>query len=72
MLFKKEEENITTLNIFDDKLFDLYELNKIQHDHCKSFSELTDDDIIELLLTAEATVCYNSKKSVISVKQKKD
>lgn len=71
VLFKKGDDNVT-INIFDDKLFDLYELNKTQYDHGKSFGELTDDDIIELLLTAEATVCYNSKKSVISVKQKSD
>ena len=47
-------------------LFTLYQEQNPDTDH-KSFSDLTDDDIIEVLLTVEATAIFNEKKTVVTV-----
>lgn len=69
-LFMKEEERIS-LTIFDDKLNTLYNIYK-QKAQIKPFCELTEEDIMEILLTVEATLFYNKKFNIISVKQKED
>jgi len=47
-------------------LFTLYQEQNPDTDH-KSFSDLTDDDIIEVPLTVEATAIFNEKKTVVTV-----
>ena len=53
-----------SLNIFDDITEELYTTCKKQDAEIdKQFTELTDDDIIEILLTVEATVVSYSPTS---------
>ena len=53
-----------SLNIFDDIIEELYTTCKKQDAEIdKQFTELTDDDIIEILLTVEATVVSYSPTS---------
>ena len=70
-LFVKEQERVS-LTIFDDKLSALYNLYKNQANVTKPFTDLTEEDIMELLLNVEATLFYNNKLSIISVKCKED
>lgn len=69
-LFMKDEERIS-LTICDDKLTTLYNIYK-QNADVKAFSQFTEEDIMELLLTVEATVFYNKKFNITSIQQKKD
>ena len=67
-MFLAEGEQLT-LNLFDDKLQQLLEIYKTQNeDEKRSFNELQDGDIVEMLLTDEAVLSYNKKKSVLTVK----
>ena len=67
-MFLAEGEQLT-LNLFDDKLQQLLEIYKTQNeDEKRSFNELQDEDIVEMLLTVEAVLSYNKKKSVLTVK----
>ena len=67
VLFQK---NIS-LSVFDDKLQQLHTLYQQQEDNLsKPFHELSDNDIIEILLTVNATILYNNNKSIVSVKSK--
>ena len=57
-----------SLNIFDDIIAQLYTACQEQGAEIhKNFMELTDDDVIEMLLTVEATVLFNEKKNAIKV-----
>ena len=68
VMFLAEGEQLT-LNLFDDKLQQLLEIYKTQNeDEKRSFNELQDEDIVEMLLTVEAVLSYNKKKSVLTVK----
>ena len=68
VMFLAEGEQLT-LNLFDDKLQQLLEIYKTQNeDEKRSFYELQDEDIVEMLLTVEAVLSYNKKKSVLTVK----
>ena len=77
-MFLAEGEQLT-LNLFDDKLQQLLEIYKTQNeDEKRSFNELQDEDIVEMLLTVEAVfvlqqkkVCSNSKASNKSVRRKR-
>ena len=69
VLFNTEDIAKVSLKLFDDKLESLH---AFQPQDGKPFSELSEDDIIELLLTAEGTVVYNSKNNVVNIKQKRD
>ena len=67
-MFLAEREQLT-LNLFDDKLQQLLEIYKTQNeDEKRSFNGLQDEDIVEMLLTVEAVLSYNKKKSVLTVK----
>ena len=77
VMFLAEGEQLT-LNLFDDKLQQLLEIYKTQNeDEKRSFNELQDEDIVEMLLTVEAVclttkkVCSNSKASNKSVRRKR-
>ena len=67
-LFIKSREQVS-LTIFDDKLITL-------HNICKPNAEVDDSNdfnkpqVIQLLLSVEATVFYNKKFNITSVKQK--
>lgn len=68
-LFINKNKETISLQMFDDviqHLFTLYQEQNPDTDH-KSFSDLTDDDIIEVLLTVEATAIFNEKKTVVTV-----
>ena len=57
-----------SLNIFDNIIEELYTLYKEQDgDIDKLFTELTDDDVTEILLTVNATVIFNDKKNASTV-----
>ena len=59
----KTDKDTTSLNIFDNIIEELYTLYKRQHGNIdKLFTELTDDDVTEILLTVNTTVFFNDKK----------
>ncbi|CAB4029888.1 Hypothetical predicted protein [Paramuricea clavata] len=64
--------NTISLLLFEDKLKQLYHIytSQVAGGSTESFESLDDDSIIEFLLTVEATVCYNTKKNVVSVDKK--
>jgi len=67
-LFINKNKETISLQMFDDviqHLFTLYQEHNLDTDH-KSFSDLT-DDIIEVLLTVEATAIFNEKKIIVTV-----
>lgn len=62
--FMTEDNEDVLLVLFDEKLKDLYDLN----DPTKSFEEITDTDIEDLLLEGQSgTLVYNSKKNVVKI-----
>jgi len=67
-LFINKNKETISLQMFDyviQHLFTLYQEQNPDTDH-KSFSDLT-DDIIEVLLTVEATAIFYEKKTVVTV-----
>lgn len=64
--------NTISLLLFEDKLKQLYHIytSQVAGGSTESFESLDDDSIIEFLLTVETTVCYNTKKNVVSVDKK--
>ena len=69
-LFIKDEERIS-LTIFEDKLVALYNMYK-PNDKVKEAKNFREEDITELLLSVEATIFYNKKFNITSIKAKKD
>lgn len=68
-LINKNKET-SSLQMFDDviqHLFTLYQEQNPDIDH-KSFSDLTDDDIVEVLLTVKATTIFNEKRLLSKLK----
>lgn len=64
----KTDKDTMSLNIFDNIIEELYTLYKEQDgDIDKQFTELTDDDVTEILLTVNATVIFNNKKNTSTV-----
>ena len=65
--------NTLSLLLFEDKLKQLHDIYKSQiaGGTTGSFESLDDDSIMEFLLTVQATVCFNTKKNVVSVHKKK-
>ena len=62
------DKDAMSLNIFDNIIEELYTLYKEQDgDINKMFTELTDDDVTEILLTVNATVLSNDKKNATTV-----
>ena len=53
-----------------DKLKQLHDIYKRQTNTEECFDSVDDDTIMECLLTVEASVFYNAKKNVLSVKEK--
>lgn len=55
--------------LFDDKLNELYSIHKQSNggNPEDEISQLSDDDIIEVILTVRAKIYYNGKKNVVSV-----
>lgn len=68
-LFIKDEERIS-LTIFEDKLVALYNMYKA-NDKVKDAINSSEEDITELLLSVEATIFYNKKFNITSIKAKK-
>ena len=62
ILFKKEYSTVSLL-LFDDKLKQLHDIYKHQTHIEEDFEILDDDDLMEFLLTVEATALYNAKKN---------
>jgi len=50
VLFVTADQEEVTLTIFDDKLSVLYAIYKQQSGHDKEFSQLTEEDLTEMLL----------------------
>ena len=71
IMFLKDGNNISLL-LFEDKLKQVYDIYKNQFPEraTGSFESLDDNSLMEMLLTVEATVCFN-KKNVVSVHKKK-
>ena len=71
-MFLKDGNNIHLL-LFEDKLRQVYDIYKSEFPEgaTGSFKSLDDDSLMEMLLTVEATVCFNKKKKVVSVHKKK-
>ena len=71
-MFLKDGNNISLL-LFEDKLKQVYDIYKNQFPEgaTGSFESWDDDSLMEMLLTVEATVCFNKKKNVVSVHKKK-
>ncbi|XP_068738471.1 uncharacterized protein [Montipora capricornis] len=68
-ILTKTDKDTMSLNIFDNIIEELYTLYKEQDgDIDKLFTELTDDDVTEILLTVIfATVIFNDKKNASTV-----
>lgn len=67
-LFIKSGEQVS-LTIFDDKLITLHNIYKPDA-NAEDSSNFTEENVTELLLSVEATVFYNKKFNITSVKQK--
>ena len=71
VLFKdKDEKSSITLLLFDDKLqlFEIFKEDSTTPD--LDFNSIDDDMLIEVLLTVDANVFYNSKRNVVSISRK--
>lgn len=66
--FSNERGETVTLKLFEDKLEKLYELQKTQQDVTKAFHDFSDDEIMEMLLTVNATIVHNDNSNVIAVR----
>ena len=64
----KTDKDTMSLNIFDiiEELYTLYK--EKDGDIDKLFTELTDDDVTEILLTVNATVIFNKKNASTVIK----
>ncbi|CAB4002234.1 Hypothetical predicted protein [Paramuricea clavata] len=71
VMFLKAENTISLLQ-FEDKLKQLYHIytSQVPGGSTESFELLDDISIREFMLTVEVTVCYNTKKNVVSVHKK--
>ena len=70
VLFHTTTESIS-LHLFDDKLRTLFKLYKDQNTAIEhsTFEELSDDDVLQFLLTVQATVYYNSRKNIVDIRK---
>ena len=60
----EEQMNLTILDGVTEQLYKIY---KEHNPGLEAYKELTDDDIIEMLLMVDATVLFNDKKNGIKV-----
>ena len=66
--FDNNSDKTLSLNLFDDKLLNVYELYKTQQDVTKSFDDFTHSNITEMLLLVNAAVVFNDKKNIVSIR----
>lgn len=67
VLFKTDQEP-TSYTLFDDTIHQLFHIYKEQNpEYDTTFEEMTEDDINVMLLTVEANVMFNEKKTAIQV-----
>ena len=67
VLFVTAVQKDVTLTIFDDKLSVLYAIYKKQSGHNKEFSQLTEEDLTEMLLSVNATITYTHNNRVLAI-----
>ena len=64
--------NKVTILVFNDKLRQLHKLFQEQIDGTgQEFDEMTNDDVMEMILTVEASIFYNTKHNAVSVVAKR-
>jgi len=70
-LFINESKQSISLQMFDNVIEQLYTIYKEMNPNTslKSFSDITDNDIIEVLLTVEATAIFNAKNTIVTVQK---
>lgn len=66
--FDNNSDKTLSLNLFEDKLLNVYGLYKTQQNVTKSFDDFTHSDITQMLLLVDATVIYNDKKNIVSIR----
>ena len=66
--FDNNSDKTLSLNLFDHKLLNVYELYKTQQDVTKSFDDFTHSNITEMLLLVNAAVVFNDKKNIVSIR----
>ena len=67
VLFVTADREDVTLTIFDDKLSVLYAIYKQQSGKDKQFSQLTEEDLTEMLLSVNATITYSNNNRVLAI-----
>ena len=67
VLFVTADQQDVTLTIFDDKLSVLYAIYKQQSGQDKEFSQLTEEDLTEMLLSVNATITYSQNNRVLAI-----
>ena len=67
VLFVTADQLDVTLTIFDDKLSVLYAIYKQQSGQDKEFSQLTEEDLTEMLLSVNATITYSQNNRVLAI-----
>ena len=73
VLFADNETSTVTLILFENKLKCLHKLFIQQNPHFSTqFEKLDDEQLMEIILTVEATVTYNEKGNVVAIKEKDD
>jgi hypothetical protein len=64
------EGSTKSLMLFDDKIRELYKLYVEQNGSQAEFSSFDDDKIMEMILTVEAIIYFNTKNNVVAVAKK--
>ena len=67
VLCVRADHEDVTLTIFDDKLPVLYTIYKQQSGQDKEFSQLTEEDLTEMLLSVNATITYSQNNRVLAI-----
>lgn len=67
---EKEDKSTTTLLLFDDKLKQLVTIYNEDNGCAINIDSIDEDMLTEIILTVNATVHYNTKKSVVSITRK--
>ena len=67
VLFVTADQEGVTLTIFDDKISVLHAIYKQQSGQDKEFSQLTKEDLTEMLLSVNATITYSQNNRVLAI-----
>ena len=67
VLFVTADQEDVTLTIFDDKISVLHAIYKQQSGQDKEFSQLTKEDLTEMLLSVNATITYSQNNRVLAI-----